>query len=286
MLTQPATRKVVQEWKAIWSQYRPGLTPNRKSAAEIIAYFRERYPLTEVGDARWKRVVIDNVMMNQCFAAKLPAGKSASARVYRVENSGSGRVLYEKQDAVFRGLDIHVGIEMETAFFHVEGSSLLWGRAVRFQGIGRRRPRKLLSGCRIRLLSGQRRYRDAAAGVPYVIPLPTFNPATSPPVPRPTLGYISLSLPAHGRLFYTITSLISACRAAAAEGSGKLPHSADYLSKSLIYAQCRKIKCRIEVNKYIRTNNQRRAYAISRIQEGAQTCIAFDFASRKRFLSG
>ena len=47
----------------------------------------------------------------------------------------NGKLLYEKQDNIFKGEDIFVGIEMETGFIHVEGSSLLWDELFAFRGL-------------------------------------------------------------------------------------------------------------------------------------------------------
>ena len=135
MLMQEASPEMLKNWKAIFEEYKAKLRPNRKSASAIIEYLEQRYQLVELADEKWKDVVIGNVMLNSVNKCKLPDGKSPAARVFRVENTASGRQLYEKQDDVFKAQEIFVGIELETGFIHVEGSSLLWDELVAFRGL-------------------------------------------------------------------------------------------------------------------------------------------------------
>jgi hypothetical protein len=66
---------------------------------------------------------------------KLPAGRTVIPKVYRVLNEGHAQALYLQQDEVFKGRDIILGIDLETGFFHVEGSSLLWDELFAFRGL-------------------------------------------------------------------------------------------------------------------------------------------------------
>lgn len=135
MLMQEPTPKMAEEWKRIFDQYKTRLAPNRKTAAEVLQYLKNKYLLEEVTDDRWKRVVTGNVLHNRPHAEKLPAGKAPRAVVFSVLNAGAGKTLYEQQDELFKGREITVGVEMETAFFHVEGSSLLWDELFAFRGL-------------------------------------------------------------------------------------------------------------------------------------------------------
>jgi len=135
MLMREATPQMLEEWRQIYDKYRPRLHPNRKPATKIIEYLKQKYPLTEIKDAAWQQIVIDNVLQNAHAAQKLPAGKTPVAAVFSIPNVGAGKTLYEQQDDVFRGTPIHVGIELETAFLHVEGSSLLWDELFAFRGL-------------------------------------------------------------------------------------------------------------------------------------------------------
>ena len=60
------------------------------------------------------------------------------SRGFYIENSGAGKILYEKQDEIFQGIKIIVGIEYETNFFMVEGSSLLYDELTAFHGLDER----------------------------------------------------------------------------------------------------------------------------------------------------
>lgn len=135
MLMQECTPEMVENWKAVYDEYRLRLCPNRKTAAEVIEYLKGKYPLTEELDDKWKQVVVSNVLLNECHAKKLPAGKSPRAIVFSIQDTGTRKLLYENQDDIFKGQKIFVGVELETAFFHVEGSSMLWDELFAFRGL-------------------------------------------------------------------------------------------------------------------------------------------------------
>jgi len=135
MLMQECTPEMIAGWKAVFNEYSQRLRPNRKGAGDIIEYLEGKYHLTELADEKLKQVVIDNVLLNEFHASKLPAGKTVAPRVFRVLNSGQAQLLYREQDDVFKGQDIILGIDMETGFFHVEGSSLLWDELFAFRGL-------------------------------------------------------------------------------------------------------------------------------------------------------
>jgi hypothetical protein len=135
MLIQEVTPEMVKAWKVTFDQYRPQLSPNKKTGSEIIAYIKQKYPITELPDDIIKQVVVDNVILNECHAKKLPVGKTPVAKVFFIEDTGAGKHHYETQDDIFKGNKIFIGIELETAFFTVEGSSLLWDELFAFRGL-------------------------------------------------------------------------------------------------------------------------------------------------------
>ena len=112
MLTELPTQEMIENWKQTFQQYRPVLSPNRKSASEMVAYLKSKYDLTEIDDNAWKQVVIDGVLLNEPFAAKLPLGSRPNAVVFAVQDRGNGEVLYRQQDKIFEGQQIVVGIEL------------------------------------------------------------------------------------------------------------------------------------------------------------------------------
>jgi hypothetical protein len=135
MLMQETTPEAIESWKSVFKEYKARLIPNRKKAGDLIEYLEGKYQLAELADEKWEKVVIDNVMLNECNSNKLPAGKTVTPKLFRVVNTGNGRSLYRQQDDIFKGQEILVGIDMETAFFHIEGSSLLWDELFAFRGL-------------------------------------------------------------------------------------------------------------------------------------------------------
>ena len=135
MLMQEVSPEMVTAWKVTYDTYRARLKPNNKPVLAIIAYLIQKYPVTELTEETVKQVVIDNILLNDCHAKKLPAGKAPVAKVFVIEDTGVGKYLYENQDEPFKGNKIIVGFDLETAFFMVEGSSLLWDELFAFRGL-------------------------------------------------------------------------------------------------------------------------------------------------------
>lgn len=135
MLMQQATPEMVNVWKATFDHYRPRLSPNKKTGPELLAYIQQKYSITELTDDTIKQVVADNVTHNECYANKLPSGRTPVAKGFFIEDTGAGNHLYENQDDLFKGNKIVVGLDLETAFFMVEGSSLLWDELFAFRGL-------------------------------------------------------------------------------------------------------------------------------------------------------
>ena len=130
-----ATPQQIEQWKTVWHKYKDTLRPNRKSGGEIVAYIKNRYPLTELTGQEALQVVAQNVLQNDFFAEKLPKGKNPRPVVFVVENSGNGRPLYDNQDSVFEGTAIIVGIDLESGFVVVEGSCCLADELCAFRGL-------------------------------------------------------------------------------------------------------------------------------------------------------
>jgi hypothetical protein len=165
MLMQEVTAEMLEEWQAVWYEYKDKLSPNRKTGDEIILYLTAKYPLKEFRDEEPVRVVsgtvtrdesgvysvtelraeeaahgrskmvIDDVLLNDYHAEKLPEGKQPIPVIFVVENKGAGAVLYQEQDEIFKGEDIFVGIDRTSGYYRVDGSSLLWDELCAFQGL-------------------------------------------------------------------------------------------------------------------------------------------------------
>ncbi len=135
MLTRKVTPEIVKEWKETAARYRPRLRPNRKPGTEIIAYLTGKYPVRELPVESVSETIADNLLLNEFNAGKLPADTSPEAVGFLIENTGAGKHFYETQDAIFRGNPIIVGVELNSGYFMVEGSSLLWDELFAFRGL-------------------------------------------------------------------------------------------------------------------------------------------------------
>ncbi|PKL64229.1 MAG: hypothetical protein CVV32_09815 [Methanomicrobiales archaeon HGW-Methanomicrobiales-3] len=135
MLARKVTPEMVKEWKETAATFRPRLRPGRKTGAEIVAYLAGKYPVREIPAESIAEVIGDNVLLNECNAMKLPAGKMPDAVGFIIENAGAGEQIYETQDEIFRGMPVIVGVDLTTGYFIVEGSSLLWDDLFAFRGL-------------------------------------------------------------------------------------------------------------------------------------------------------
>jgi hypothetical protein len=135
MLTRKVTPELIREWKDTSATYRLLLKANKKTGPDILAYLTGKYPVRELPADSLSEVISDNVLLNDCNARKMPAGKTPEAVGFIIENTGAGKFLYENQDEFFRGMPVIAGIELHSAYFMVEGSSLLWDELFAFRGL-------------------------------------------------------------------------------------------------------------------------------------------------------
>lgn len=135
MLMGEVTPEMIKSWKDVWIEYKDKLLPNRKSGREVVEYLKSKYLLEELNDNDARQIVIDNLLYNKPLADKLPMGVKTSVVTFGIENKDNGKFLYENQDDIFKGNNVFVGVELESGFFCVEGSSLLWDELYAFQGL-------------------------------------------------------------------------------------------------------------------------------------------------------
>ena len=135
MLNSNPTKEMVLEWKMTFDLYRNKMLPNRKKAQELIEYLVEKYPVSLIQDPGYDQVVIDNIIMNDQYSKKLKYQKAPTPVIYLLKNEGLGKALYDKQDDLFTGSKIVIGIDTETGYFLVEGSSCLWDELFAFRGL-------------------------------------------------------------------------------------------------------------------------------------------------------
>ena len=135
MLRQEPTSEMIAEWQATWQAYKGKLRPNRKSGTDIVNYLTAKYPLRELHEESAAQVVLDNVLLNEHLAKRIPEGISPRAITFIVENVGEGRKLYDESDELRGDSEIFVGVELVSGWYCVELSNLLWDELCAFQGL-------------------------------------------------------------------------------------------------------------------------------------------------------
>ena len=101
MILSEITPDKVAEMKRVYEAHRPLLHPNRKSGAEVDAYFRSSYPYQPLDDRAFQAAAAANIMENEHLYAKSQDGTRPDIRCCRM-----GNVL--------------VGIDLVSGEFHVE----------------------------------------------------------------------------------------------------------------------------------------------------------------------
>lgn len=132
-MTKPAP-EMIEEWKNIYEQYKDKLYPDKKNVTELLNYLNQKYALTEIFDEKLDFVIKGNAAENPLLEYR-PKRDMLKSRGFCINNSGAGKTLYEKQDKIFAGSKIIIGIEYETNFFLVEGSSFLYDELTAFHGL-------------------------------------------------------------------------------------------------------------------------------------------------------
>lgn len=130
MLMQEPTEELIKEWKDIYDKNKDNLIPNKKEGLEIIQYLQENYSTIEIENQELESIVCDNIVSNEYSRNKLN-GKNPIIRLFEIED----KKLYDIQDKVFKGIKIIVGIELNTSFIFVEGSSYLFDNLTAFTGL-------------------------------------------------------------------------------------------------------------------------------------------------------
>lgn len=130
MLMQEPTEEMIKEWKDIFNKNKDNLKPNKKDGLKIIEYLKEKHSVIEIENQEIEKIVYENVKYNEYSNEKL-CGKIPIVRLFEITD----KKLYEKQDKSFKGLKIVVGIEINTSYIFVEGSSYLYDELVTFTGL-------------------------------------------------------------------------------------------------------------------------------------------------------
>ena len=105
MILSELTPEKVAEMKRVYEAHRPLLHPNRKSGAEVDAYFRSSYPYQPLDDYAFQTAAAANIMENEHSCAKLQDGTQPDIQCYRTG-------------------DVLVGIDLVSGEFHVEAADM------------------------------------------------------------------------------------------------------------------------------------------------------------------
>lgn len=130
MLMQGPTKEMIKKWQDIYNKNKDSLKPNKKDSLEVIEYLKETHSVVEIENSELENIVYDNIVLNEFSNQKL-CGKNPIIRLFEVTDKN----LYEKQDDVFKGIKIIVGIEINTSYIFVEGSSYLYDELIAFTGL-------------------------------------------------------------------------------------------------------------------------------------------------------
>ena len=86
MLTSEPTKEMLEEWKRIYAENRGRLKPNRRSGAEVNAYFCDKYDFEKFDSPAFCDVVQFNITENEHEREKLPPGKAPEIMAYRAKD--------------------------------------------------------------------------------------------------------------------------------------------------------------------------------------------------------
>jgi len=134
MLMQEPTDDMIEEWKEIFNKYKDKIKPNKKDGLDIIKYLENHYSVSEIKNDELENIVESNIKDNEFNLNKLK-GENPIIRIFEVNNNEKNTELYNKQDDIFKGIKIIVGIEVKTSFIFVEGSSYLYDELIAYTGL-------------------------------------------------------------------------------------------------------------------------------------------------------
>lgn len=103
-MTKP-TKKMIKEWKKIYTENRSVMKPNRKNGVEVNEYFCKKYDYIEIHDKKFEDVVVNNILLNDHNKAKLKGNNIPLVKTYMVK-------------------DVYVGIDIQSGFFHIESENM------------------------------------------------------------------------------------------------------------------------------------------------------------------
>ncbi|MBE5781328.1 MAG: hypothetical protein E7328_05855 [Clostridiales bacterium] len=80
----PFTKQDLVRWKEVHAAYAPRLSPNRKTAAELLRHLKSTYVLTELFEPDLLAIVTGTIEENEHYRQKLPHGAALYPRFFRL----------------------------------------------------------------------------------------------------------------------------------------------------------------------------------------------------------
>ncbi len=147
-----------EDWKSIYQENIACLTPNKKSAADVLAYVRSKYQAEEEPLERVRMVVEINALGRRPYLPEGVFDGPPEIVVLHITNYGAGEELYKNQEEDFWRLGeekriardieyipqdefpvpVFVGAEMRSGYVYVEGSPRLADELFAYQGLSER----------------------------------------------------------------------------------------------------------------------------------------------------
>lgn len=135
MIFAPATQEKLLEWRKTHSKFKNKLSPNRKSGSEVLEYIKNKYILEELTEEKYLDIVSYTVTENDFNKQKLSENKLPVPKAFLLKNEGNGKYIYENQEEMWEKCPVYIGVDLESGFYIVEGSCLLYDEIYAFQGV-------------------------------------------------------------------------------------------------------------------------------------------------------
>lgn len=135
MIFGPVSKEKVFGWREIHKQFKDKLTPNRKSGKEVLEYLQNKYLLDEINEEKAFNAVYETVLTNDFYRQKLAPNLHPEPKTFILKDEGNGKFIYEKQEDIWEGCPVFVGIDLNSGYVQIEGSCFLYDEIYAFQGI-------------------------------------------------------------------------------------------------------------------------------------------------------
>ena len=130
---EEVTKEMIKS-KEIYNKYKNKIQPNKRSGIDIIKYLENNYPITELESEDLEEDIAFNIRNDEFYSNKLN-GENPIIKVFKINNTGNGKQLYNNQERVFGEETIMVGIEMQTSFIFVKASNNLYEELTAYTGL-------------------------------------------------------------------------------------------------------------------------------------------------------